>query len=69
MTVQATKTVANTFLVALPRSAMQRNLTLLKENAWISIAIVFGDGRRAIVVLEKGAPGDKSFAEAFAAWK
>ena len=69
MTVQATKTVANTFLVALPRSAMQRNLTLLKENAWISIAIVFGGGRRAIVVLEKGAPGDKSFAEAFAAWK
>jgi hypothetical protein len=69
MTVQATKTVANTFLVALPRSAMQRNLTLLKENAWISIAIVFGDGHRAIVVLEKGSPGDRSFAQAFAAWK
>jgi hypothetical protein len=68
MTVQAARTVANSFLVALSRSEKQRNLTLLKENAWISIPIVFGDGHRAILVLEKGAPSDTAFADAFAAW-
>jgi hypothetical protein len=68
MTVQAARTVANSFLVALSRSEKQRNLTLLKEYAWISIPIIFGDGHRGILVLEKGALGDTAFADAFAAW-
>ena len=27
------------------------------------------NGRRAILAVEKGAPGDKAFADAFAAWQ
>jgi hypothetical protein len=68
LAVQAARTVPNSFLVALSLSEKQRNLTLLKENAWISFAIVFGDGRRSIVVIEKGAAGDKAFSDAFAKW-
>lgn len=45
-----------------------RNVQLLKERAWIDIPIRYGNRRRAILTFEKGAPGDKAFADAFAAW-
>jgi hypothetical protein len=48
---------------------MQSNLRLLKERDWIDIPIVYGDGRRAILAIEKGTPGKEAFAAAFAAWQ
>lgn len=45
-----------------------RNIQLLKDRAWIDIPIRYGNRRRAILTFEKGAPGDKAFADAFAAW-
>jgi hypothetical protein len=39
----------------------QRNLSLLTEQAWLDIPFVYRDGRRAIVVLEKGATGTRAF--------
>ncbi|MCM5554880.1 hypothetical protein [Pleomorphomonas sp. NRK KF1] len=45
-----------------------RNIQLLKDRPWIDIPIRYGNRRRAILTFEKGAPGDKVFAEAFAAW-
>lgn len=45
-----------------------RNVLLLKERPWIDIPIRYGNRRRAILTFEKGAPGDKAFNEAFAAW-
>ena len=48
---------------------MQRNLQLLKERAWFDIPIVYNNGRRAILALEKGNPGERAFEEAFKAWE
>ena len=47
---------------------VSRNIQLLKDRPWIDIPIRYGNRRRAILTFEKGAPGDKVFADAFAAW-
>ena len=49
--------------------AMQRNEQLLKERSWFYIPIVYANGGRAILAMEKGPPGDRAFVEAFAAWE
>jgi len=66
----AVKVTSNLFLVGLSsRDAdMRRNFQLLKERAWFDIPIVYANGRRAILAVEKGAPGDRAFDDAFAAW-
>ncbi len=46
----------------------QHNIQLLKEKPWFDIPIVYTNGRRAILAVEKGTPGERAFAEAFAAW-
>jgi hypothetical protein len=46
----------------------QRNMELLKERAWFDIPIVYNNGRRAVVAIEKGIPGEQAFKEAFVAW-
>jgi hypothetical protein len=46
----------------------QRNGQLLKESQWFDIPIVYINGSRAILAIEKGPPGDLAFVEAFAAW-
>ena len=45
----------------------QHNEQLLKECSWLDIPIVYTNGGRAILAIEKGPPGDRAFAEAFAA--
>jgi hypothetical protein len=47
----------------------QRNTQLLKDRSWIDIPIVYTDGIRAILAMEKGSQGDRTFAEVFAAWE
>jgi hypothetical protein len=66
----AVKVTTNFFLIGLSSvdADMQRNIQLLKDRPWFDIPIVYGDGQRAIIAIEKGTPGDRSFAEAFAAW-
>ena len=46
----------------------QRNIDMLKERDWLEIPIVFTSGKRAILAMEKGTPGQRAFAEAFRAW-
>ncbi len=46
----------------------QRNIQLLKERDWFDIPIVYAKGKRAILAVQKGAPGARVFAEAFRAW-
>ncbi|MGD9845150.1 MAG: hypothetical protein AB7O60_17570 [Variibacter sp.] len=67
----AVKVTNNFFLVGLSsaESDLQRNLQLLKERGWFDVPIVYGNGRRAILAVEKGNPGERAFAEAFKAWK
>lgn len=45
-----------------------RNIQLLKDRPWMDIPIRYGNRRRAILTFEKGATGEKAFAQAFAAW-
>jgi hypothetical protein len=46
----------------------QRNIDLLKTRGWFDIPVVFTSGKRAILAMEKGPPGDRAFDEAFRAW-
>jgi hypothetical protein len=47
---------------------VQRNVQLLKDRSWFDIPIVYTNGGRAILAMEKkGSPGDHAFTEAFAA--
>lgn len=66
----AVKVTNGFFLIGLnsAQDDMERNLQLLKERSWFDILIVYNNGSRAILTLEKGPPGEKAFADAFAAW-
>ncbi|HEY2526831.1 MAG TPA: serine protease [Xanthobacteraceae bacterium] len=48
---------------------MQQNLQLLKDRDWLDIAIVYNDGPRGILALQKGLSGQRVFADTFATWK
>jgi hypothetical protein len=65
----AVKVTSDVFLVGLSAvdAEMQRNLQLLRERAWFDIPIVYHNGRRAIVAIEKGGPGDQVLSELLAA--
>ena len=49
--------------------AARRNEQLLKERSWFDMPILYVNGGRAILAMEKGPPGDRAFAEVFAAWE
>lgn len=67
----AVKVTAGFFLIGLSAvdADRERNLQLLKERAWFDIPVVYNNSRRAILALQKGAPGERAFAEAFRAWQ
>ena len=46
-----------------------RNMQLLKGRPWIDIPVVYSNNRRAILAVDKGAPGERAFADAFEAWQ
>ena len=58
------------FLVALndTKAEIDANLTLLRRQSWIDVPVVYKSGRRALLTMEKGIPGDKVFDEALKAW-
>ena len=66
----AVKVTNGFFLIGLSAvdADVQRNIQLLKERPWFDIPIVYNNGGRAILAMEKGPPGDRAFADAFAAW-
>jgi hypothetical protein len=66
----AVKVTTNFFLIGLSSvdADLQRNVQLLKERSWFDIPVVYGDGKRAIIAVEKGTPGERAFTEAFATW-
>jgi hypothetical protein len=57
------------FVVALSGvdADVQRNE--LKDRSWFNMPIVYANGGRAVLAMEKGPPGDRAFADAFAAWE
>ena len=66
----AVKVTDGFFLVGLSNvdSERQRNLQLLKERSWFDVPLVYTNQRRAIIAIEKGAPGERAFNEAFGTW-
>jgi hypothetical protein len=54
----AVKVTSGFFLLGLlsVESEKERNIQLLKERAWFDIPVVYNNGRRAIVAVEKGRP-------------
>ena len=66
----AVKVTDGFFLVGLSNveAERSRNIQLLKERSWFDIPLVYTNKRRAIIAMEKGAPGERAFNDAFAAW-
>jgi hypothetical protein len=66
----AAKVTNGYFLIGL--SAMDtekdRNIQMLKDRAWLDIPLVYNNGRRAILAVEKGTAGERAFNDAFKAW-
>jgi hypothetical protein len=64
------KVDANFFLVGLSSidADLRQNIRLLTQRNWIDIPVVYGDGKRAILVIEKGPQGERVFSDALAAW-
>jgi len=66
----AVKVTNGYFLIGLSavEADQQRNIQLLKERDWFDVPLVYTSGKRAILAMEKGAPGTRVFEEAFRAW-
>lgn len=58
------------FLIGLSNIENERTLNeqLLRDRGWLDIPILYDNGRRAVLTLEKGTPGTQAFADAFGAW-
>jgi hypothetical protein len=58
------------FLIGLQDAPVDagRNVQLLRDREWLDVPVLYDNGRRAILTLEKGVPGDHAFTDAFAAW-
>jgi hypothetical protein len=48
---------------------VERNIDLLKTRNWMSMVLRYANGKRALLVFEKGAPGDRVLQDALQAWK
>ena len=59
----------NFFLIGLAAAERDRNLRLLKERSRLNLVFVYDSGRSAVLSLVKDTPGERAFAEAFAAWE
>jgi hypothetical protein len=59
----AAKVTTNFFLIGLSSPNMQRNIQLLLWS-WFEFPVLYGDGKRAIIIIEKGTPGERAFTDA-----
>lgn len=66
--VPVTENLFLTGLSSLPGD-VQRNLDLLKSRSWLMVALRFGNGRRAIMLVEKGGTGTRAMGDALQAWQ
>ncbi|WP_371823882.1 hypothetical protein [Phyllobacterium sp. 628] len=64
------KIADNFFIVAMndAKTAVDTNMSLLRRQSWIDIPIAYKTGRRALLTLEKGLPGEKVFDDVLKAW-
>jgi hypothetical protein len=66
----AVKVTTGFFLIGLSAvdADVQRNMALLKERSWFDVPVVYNNGTRAILAIEKGTPGERAFEAAFKSW-
>ena len=59
----AVKVTNGYFLIGLSAAEVdvQRNIEMLKQRDWLDIPIVYTSGKRAILAIEKGTPGQRAF--------
>ncbi len=59
------------FLIGLSNLETERtvNEQLLRDRSWIDIPILYDNGRRAVLTLEKGTPGVQAFNDALDSWR
>ena len=43
-------------------------MQLLKERSWFDVPLIYANQHSAAIVIEKGAPGERAFKDAFADW-
>ncbi len=55
-------------LSSLPNE-QQRNLALLRERGWIDIPMLYENGKRGILTLEKGTAGADAVEKAITSWQ
>ncbi|MGE0280697.1 MAG: hypothetical protein AB7P20_08800 [Rhizobiaceae bacterium] len=58
------------FLIALNdnKAEIDANMNLLLRQSWIDIPMVYKSGRRALITMEKGIPGEKVFDDTLKSW-
>ncbi|MBX3597512.1 MAG: hypothetical protein KF874_08080 [Rhizobiaceae bacterium] len=58
------------FLIALNDSPQDKdaNMRLLLERSWLDVPLVYKSGRRALITMEKGIPGEKVFDDVLKSW-
>lgn len=59
------------FLIGLSNLDTEKSVNeqLLRDRGWIDVPILYENGRRAVLTLEKGTPGAQAFNDAFNAWR
>ncbi len=64
------KIADNFFIIAMndAKTAVDTNMSLIRRQSWIDIPIAYKTGRRALITLEKGLPGEKTFDEVLKSW-
>ena len=67
---EAAKVTSGYFMIALASGPqqLQRNLKLLKDYPGFEVVVDYSNGRKAILLFDKGPSGEQAFKEAFAAW-
>jgi cytochrome c biogenesis protein CcdA len=67
----AVKVSDGVFLVGLSNVEADRvkNLELMRTRPWFEVPLVYADKRVGLLAIDKGAPGERAFAAAFAAWE
>lgn len=64
------KIADNFFIIAMndAKTAIDTNTALMRRMSWIDIPIAYKTGRRALITLEKGLPGERAFDEVLRSW-
>jgi hypothetical protein len=67
---QVVRVMPGFFLIGLSavETDREQNLSMLRERGWLDIPFVYNNGRRAVLVVDKGTPGERAVNEAVMAW-